>query len=101
MIKTVIISDYTDYVAGKSNTGGCYAWYTTYKNEGDSTFSVHYGTSADFEFCSMCGDFGHSEEACHRAYYEIVDTDDVLRDVLRTLKKIDNGEDFTIEWEEE
>lgn len=57
-IRKVIFNDYSEFETGKSNNGGCYAFWTSYIRESDK-FIRKFGTtaSADFAFCPICGNF--------------------------------------------
>lgn len=58
-IRKVVFNDYSEYETGKSNNGGCYAFWTSYIRESDGNFIRKFGTSAsdDFSFCPICGCF--------------------------------------------
>jgi len=57
-IKKATTYDYTSYEAGKSSNGGAYGFWTKYSYIGEGRYEVHHGTTADFEYCPYCGNFG-------------------------------------------
>lgn len=54
-IKKVVIEDRTDYVPGKSHTGGQYSYTTLYRNIGGRKFREECYSSAEFDY-SISGD---------------------------------------------
>jgi hypothetical protein len=50
--------DYTNYVSERSCNGGCYGFWTTYTLKKSGRWEISYGTTADFDYCPACGDFG-------------------------------------------
>ena len=64
-IKRVRFDDFSEYKSGKSNNGGCYGFWTDYNRLENGNWEVSYGTTADFDFCPVCGDFhSYNEESC-------------------------------------
>ena len=61
-IKRVRFCDYTEYESGKSNNGGCYGFWTDYNRLENGKWEVSYGTTADFEYCPVCGRFNDHYE---------------------------------------
>lgn len=53
----VRINDYTNYDAEKCNNGGCYAFFTDYIKRPDGKWEISYDTTADLEYCPVCGSF--------------------------------------------
>lgn len=91
-ITKVTIFDYSEYVEEKSSNGGCYGFWTTYTRKGD-VFEVSYGTTADFEYCSACGEFGCNGDECE---YETV-SEELMETVLTYFE---STEDVWMEIEE-
>ena len=56
-IKRVRFNDFSEYESGNSNNGGCYGFWTDYNRLENGLFEVSYGTTADFNFCPVCGSF--------------------------------------------
>jgi len=55
MMEKVKIVDKTCFVPGLSSNGGCYKKWAVYKRVGDDKFEITYGSSAEFDFCSITG----------------------------------------------
>ena len=55
--------DWSQYVEGKSSNGGCYMFSDHYYyNEKSDLWRKEYETSADFEYCPVCGRFENHEK---------------------------------------
>lgn len=80
--KTVIITDDTNYVAGKESNGGCYSFtsYYVWDNTGGA-YEVQYRTSADFQYCTGCGRFSD----CNCIHARI--TEDKLDEIIKQKKE--------------
>ena len=62
-ISEVILQDWSQYVEDKSSNGGSYYFGTHYYYEQEENMWLkQYETSADMEFCPVCGMFGDHEE---------------------------------------
>lgn len=62
-ISEVILQDWSQYEEGKSSNGGCYYFGTHYYYDTEENMWLkQYETSADMEFCPVCGMFGDHEE---------------------------------------
>ena len=57
--KKVTINDFSDYEQEKSHDGGRYGFWTNFNRVGKN-WEVTYGTTADFDFCPYCGNWGDS-----------------------------------------
>lgn len=56
--KNVIITDLSEYDGDRCNNGGCYSFTDEFcYNENLNTYQKFYSTSADFEYCYICGGF--------------------------------------------
>lgn len=63
--KKIEVVDFSDYESGKSCNGGNYAFSTIFRRVNDNMFEITYSTSADFEYCPVCGAFHeYDEERC-------------------------------------
>lgn len=72
---SVIFTDYSNYVAEKSNDGGCYSFTTEYYREDGGMFRVEHGTSCGgFSYCSYYGTFCNNdcESSCSDREYQRV-----------------------------
>lgn len=56
-IRKVRFNDFSEYESGKSNNGGCYGFWTDCSRLENGNWEVSYGTTADFNFCPVCGSF--------------------------------------------
>jgi hypothetical protein len=63
----VSIDDFTRFEERKSRNGGSYAYYETATIIGGTIEDGEYSTSAEFEYCPACGNFGGN---CCRGVYE-------------------------------
>lgn len=68
-IKKVRFCDYSEYDSEKCNNGGCYGFWTDYNRLENGNWKVSYGTTADFEYCPVCGSFNNHYEG-DDYYYE-------------------------------
>lgn len=57
--KKVTINYFSDYETEKSHDGGRYGFWTNFNRVGKN-WEVTYGTTADFDFCPYCGNWGDS-----------------------------------------
>lgn len=97
--KYVKVTDWSQYVSGKSSTGGCYSFTTKFfPNEDASLFEVKYYTSADIDYCDVCGSF----QTCSRCNsyingeccsgYETM----TQEEVVEYLESVQSDENFEI-----
>lgn len=82
-INKVRFNDYSDYNPEKCNNGGCYGFWTDY-NRTDNGWMVSYGTTADFEYCPVCGSFdnhyvGDEDEEYSCGECEIISDEELLK----------------------
>lgn len=54
--KTIIVTDYSDYVWNRGTDGGRYLYETKYVHKGTKYLQYHY-TSSDFQYCDICATF--------------------------------------------
>ena len=95
-ITKIRFNDFSEYKSEKSNNAGCYGFWTDYTRLENGDFEVSHGTTADFEFCPVCGDFhAYDEETC--GDYQTVTQEKLL--VL--INSFEETEDFYIELEAE
>lgn len=86
-IDIIRLSDYSDYDPDLANDGGKYAFWTDYRRF-KNDWIVEYGTTADFDYCPICGTFAthyddSGEYVCGDA--GIVSTDK-LRGIIREFR---------------
>lgn len=56
-VKRVIFNDYSDYQSNTCHTGGNYGFWTDYTSLENGNWEISYGTTAEFPYCPVCGDF--------------------------------------------
>lgn len=82
-IKKVIFFDDTEYVYEKSNDGGCYSFWEEYYNIGGGKWQLRCGTSADFEYCPVCGSFenhyNYDNEKYNCGDFEVITESELLK----------------------
>lgn len=90
----VVLCDYTQYEEGRGSNGGCYAFYETWHRTPSGKYEVHYGTSAEFEYCPCCGSFDNHYEGGERyscgSFRKI--SKNKLKKLLRNFKEDENNE---------
>ena len=87
-VRKVTFVDYSDYESDKCNNGGQYAYFTNYTRV-ENGFEVSYSTTADFEYCPVCGSFeDHYEGECSEnesqyscGEYEVISADELLQKI--------------------
>ena len=86
----VIIRDLSNYDWRRCHNGGCYAFTTHYERISKDKWAVWYGTSSEFGYCSVFGEFrecedcpfwNKEEEECE-AEVETVSTQEVIAAVV-------------------
>ena len=88
-IKRVRFCDYTSYEAEKSSNGGCYGFWKDYNRLDDGNWEVSYGTTADFEYCPVCGSFNEhyeGDDCCYDSGYSCGDFETVTEEELLKLR---------------
>lgn len=104
-INKVIINDFRECKTGLSNNGGCYGYFTVYNRITDKTFAISYYTTADLEYCPVCGNFGSHLECDEEIgeYYTCGDfdciTEEALLQILRCVEEKEK-DDYYIVMEE-
>lgn len=88
-VNRVGITNWSEYDPDRCNNGGAYSYTTIYRRDGDR-WSINYSTSADFEYCPYCGNFG---DDCGCTHPEYISTDALVR----TIDAHKCNPDFTIE----
>lgn len=54
-IQRVRFNDFSEYESEKSANGGAYGFWTDYTRLENGMWEVSYGTTAEFDFCPVCG----------------------------------------------
>ena len=87
-------NDYSNYDSDKCRNGGCYGFWTQYDLVGNSIFEVSHGTTADMDFCPVCGSFNdhyEGDDSVYESGYSCGDFEKITADEL--IKLIDNFEE--------
>lgn len=92
-IKRVRFNDFSDCDSDKCNNGGGYGFWTDYNRLENGLFEVSYGTTADFDYCPVCGDF-------HRYDEEYCGVDETITEgeLLELINSFNETEDCYIEY---
>lgn len=97
-VRRIKVIDSHDYEEGKHNDGGHYLFWTNYERVSDDTWEVSYGTSADMDYCPVCGCFedhyDHETNDYHCGDYETITEAEVLQ---RIKEEPDTEVTFTYE----
>ena len=100
--KKIKLCDYSGYDPDKCNNGGCYGFWTTYDYIGNDRWEVSYGTTADFDFCPVCGSFNNHYDGDNEEYccgdFEVVSTHQIENIITEFKKKHVDDEDYFIEF---
>jgi hypothetical protein len=62
-MSAVRIIDDSEYEAGMCCNGGHYRFFVDYRQVSPGVWSVQFGTTAEFDFCELCGSFGQHHHA--------------------------------------
>lgn len=102
-VSRVRFYDYTEYVPEKSNNGGCYGFWTEYNRLPDGNWEVSYGTTAEFEFCPVCGSFdNHFEESGYSCgEFEVISEEKLLTLINEFVETDDEFIEFKSESDDE
>ena len=88
-INKVVLNDFSEYVPGKCNNGGYYGVWTNYDRVKNG-WRVSYDTTADFEFCPVCGLFSNHYDNEKEEYicgdFEVISTDE-LEETIQNFQK--------------
>ena len=98
-ITKVRFNDYTEYDSEKCNNGGCYGFWTDYTRLESGNWEVSYGTTADFEFCPVCGSFGSHEDFETESGYSCGDFEVISeKELLNRIDKFEETEEKYIDF---
>lgn len=77
--KKVTFNDFRGYEEETSRNGGNYGFWTTYyRVDKTEEWEVVYGTTADFPFCPVCGQFGEHPDCTE---YETATTEELEKEI--------------------
>ena len=74
LAEVVSLYDYSNYEKKHSRNGGKYGFQTVLTSLDNGLWAITYYTTADMDFCTLCGSFTTEEHNCERQY---VSTDEV------------------------
>lgn len=101
-IKRVRFNDDSEYESGKSNNGGCYGFWTDYNRLENGKWEVSYGTTADFDYCPVCGSFNNhyeGDEDCYESGYSCGEFKTVTEtELLKLINDFEETDDEYIEY---
>lgn len=102
--KKISFLDYTKYESGKSNNGGGYVFWTDFNKLSDGKWEVSYGTTADFDFCPVCGSFNkhyEGDDCCYESGYSCGDFETLTESaLLKLISEFEETDKKYIEYEE-
>ena len=81
-VKKVRFNNFSEYDSEKCSNGGCYGFWTDYSCLENGNWEISYGTTADFDYCPVCGcfedhyDYGEEEYSC--GDFETITTEELL-----------------------
>jgi len=89
----VIIRDFSNYCVWRCSNGGQYSFSTHFVrlDEDRDKWAVYYGTSSEFDYCSVFGEFRRCEDCCYwdgeecTAEVETVKTEEVIKAVEEAM----------------
>lgn len=104
-IKKIRLNDFSEYEAGKCNNGGCYGFWTDYFRLDSGLFEAVYRTTADFDYCPVCGSFNshyQGEDSYYESEFSCGEFKTVTEaEMLNLINNFEETEDCYIEYEEE
>ena len=86
-VKKVRFNDYSEYDSEYGNNGGKYGYWTEYRKLHNGLIEISYGTTADFDFCPVCGCFNnhYDYDSCYESGYSCGDYETVSESELLKL----------------
>ena len=96
-INRVRFNDYSDYVSDKCNNGGCYGFWTDY-NRVDKGWEVSHWTTAEFDYCPVCGSFNNHYVGDEGGEYSCGENEIITeKELLKKIESFEETEDCYIE----
>lgn len=103
-VDRVRFNDFSQYDSEKCNNGDCYGFWTNYDRLDNGTWKVSYGTTADFNYCPVCGCFNdhyEGEDCCYESGYSCGEYDTIAeKELLRFINEFRETEDKYIEYKQ-
>ena len=100
-IKRVRFND-SDYDSEKCNNGGSYGFWTDYSRLENGNWEISYGTTADFEYCPVCGNFNDHYEgdySCYESGYSCGEYETITEaELLKRINEFEETNDEYIEY---
>lgn len=101
-ITKVRFNDFSQYDYDYKSDGRHYGYWTDYNKLHNGLWEVSYGTTADFDYCPVCGCFGNhyeGEDCCNMSGYGCGEYDNVTeKELLRFINEFNETEDTYIEY---
>jgi len=90
----VVVKDQTNFVPGRSSSGGCYLEVAEYEQISDGRWAVRYWSSSDFDYCPWMGQY----QSCEGCFYRSDEDGEceapqetiTLRELLERLAEVAN-----------
>lgn len=106
-INKVRFWDFSLHEEKLSRNGGCYGFWTDYSRTDGDMWEISHGTTADMEFCPVCGHFGDHYEGDECIYesgyscgeYEVISEGELLSIIEKALEE--DSEDKEIKFMDE
>lgn len=101
-INMVRFCDYTGYNPAKCSNGGCYGFWTDYNRLENGNWEISYGTTADFDYCSVCGSFNdhyEGDDCCYESGYSCGEFEIVTEvELFKLISEFEESDDEYIEY---
>lgn len=98
-VKRVRFNDFSNYDSDKCRNGGCYGFWTDYNRLENGLFEVSYGTTADFDFCPVCGSFNDHYIGKDDIEYSCGEFETVTEsELLKLINNFEETDDCYIEY---
>lgn len=108
-VSSLSFNDDSEYDSSRCHDGGAYSYSVIYDrvkdpSDGvDELWAVYYDTSCtEFDYCSLCGQFGHTEDECGMKDPDFITTDELIRLVRDHISEygmeLNDDEYITVEY---
>lgn len=99
----VVFKDFSNYDPNKCNNGGSYGFWKTYTRLTSEIFEISYGTTADFDYCPVCGCFADhydgDEDSDYTSGYSCGEFDTITeKELLKRINAFIETEDYYIDF---
>lgn len=101
-INRVRFYDYSNYDSEKCNDGGNYGFWTDCNRLENGNWGIGYGTTADFEYCPVCGNFNdhyEGDDCCYESGYSCGEYETITEaELLKRINEFEETNDEYIEY---